>query len=108
MEGSMTTLHQRRLTTESLLELVASAPESATLTDDHRRSLSARFRAVAGTDHRRLDAWSVERAGRLSTGFRWSPATARRIIGNGGVRGLRRTPVASLLDAVHDEVDDQL
>ena len=67
--------------------LLDEAPlEPAVLTDDHRRSLSARFRAVPHLDHRRLDAWMVERAGRASNPFRWSPATARRVLGNAALR----------------------
>jgi len=42
--------------------------------------------------HRRLDAWSVERAGRSSNVFRWSPATARRVLGNASLRRLATQP----------------
>jgi hypothetical protein len=99
----------RRLSKNVLNRLIDEAPsEPAVLTDDHRRSLAARFRAVPGSDHRRLDAWMVERAGRPSGTFRWSPATARRSVGNAA---LRRTVIDVSLtrfDAVEAEVTDQL
>lgn len=105
----MTTLLHRRYTATSLRELVNDAPsESATLTDDHRRSLTARFRAVTSSDHRRLDSWLVERAGQPSGAFTWSPVTARRLIGNAASRRLVAQPDLSLSAAVGDEINDQL
>ena len=104
----MTTLLHRRHTANALRELVDDAPTtSATLTDDHRRSLSARFRAVTGTDHRRLDAWLVERAGQTTPGFSWSPVTARRLLGNAAARRVAHTG-QSLSAALSDEMNDQL
>ena len=104
----MTTLLHRRYSARVLRELVDQAPhERATLTDDHRRSLSARFRAVASSDHRRLDAWLVERAGQVSPGFVWSPLTARRLVGNAAARRVAQGD-RSLSAAVADEIDDQL
>jgi hypothetical protein len=104
----MTTLAHRRLVPGQIDRLVEEAPERpAALTDDHRRSLSARFRAVATPGHRRLDAWNVEQAGRPGGGFRWSPASARRALGNGALRRLT-SPATSITDAVRDEVADQL
>ena len=82
--------------------------EPAVLTDDHRRSLSARFRAVPHLDHRRLDAWMVERAGRTSDPFRWSPATARRVLGNNALRRNIAEPPLTRLGAVERELDEQL
>ena len=80
---------------ERINRLIDEAPsEPATLTDDHRRSLSARFRAVPANDHRRLDAWMVERAGRPWGPFRWSPATARRVVGNAALRRTHERHVA--------------
>jgi hypothetical protein len=109
MEEPMTTLLHRRYIGEQLNELIATSPsELVSLTDDHRRSLAARFRAVAGTQHRRLDAWTVERAGQGTTPFQWGPATARRVIGNAALRRVERQPTLSITEAVHDEVDDQL
>jgi len=105
----VTTLLHRRYTASSLRALVNDAPrERATLTDDHRRSLTARFRAVASSEHRRLDAWLVERAGQPSGPFNWSPVTARRLIGNAASRrSVARTDL-SLGAAVDDEINDQL
>ncbi len=89
--------------------LLDDAPlDSATLTDDHRLSLSARFRAVASEGHRRLDAWMVERAGRPSSHFRWSPGTARRVLGNAALRRTVCDPSISGAAAVDEEIDDQL
>lgn len=105
----VTTLTHRRHTFAQLNELIASSPQSdARLTDDHRRSLAARFRGVGATEHRRLDSWSVEQAGRSSGPFRWSPATARRALGNGALRRMEARPELSTLDAIGDEVTDQM
>lgn len=105
----MTTLLHRRHTTEQLNELIESAPDGlVALNDDHRRSLSARFRGVASSEHRRVDAWSVERAGQLSTPFHWGPNTARRTIGNAALRRVTAKPELSIADAVHAEIDDLL
>ena len=99
----------RRLDVGDLHSLVTGAPEvPATLDDTHRRSLGARFRAVAGTAHRRLDAWSVERAGVIDAGFRWRSSTARRALGNAALRRVRAHPTLTLVEAVRDEVTDQL
>jgi hypothetical protein len=92
-----------------LNRLIDEAPiEPSALTDDHRRSLSARFRAVPANDHRRLDAWMVERAGQPPGPFRWSPATARRAIGNAALRRTVHDPSLTRFDAVGCEITDQL
>jgi hypothetical protein len=105
----MTTLLHRRYTSDLLNELITSSPsELVSLTDDHRLSLAARFRAVAGTQHRRLDAWAVEQAGQATTPFAWGPATARRVVGNAALRRVERQPSLTITEAVHDEVDEQL
>jgi hypothetical protein len=92
-----------------LNRLIDEAPNGPTaLTDDHRRSLAARFRAVPATDHRRLDAWMVERGGRPPGPFRWSPATARRAVGNAALRRALREPSMTRFDTVEAEVADQL
>lgn len=105
----MTTLLHRRLEPSLLIRLIDDAPDTpVALTDDHRRSLAARFRAVTAVSHRRLDAWSVEQAGRATGGFHWSPTTARRVIGNGALRRTQHQPSLALLDAVRDEITDQL
>jgi hypothetical protein len=101
----MTLLH-RRLTKDDLNDLIESSPaESTQLSDEHRASLSTRFRAVAVPGHRRLDAWGVERAGRGGTEFRWSPGTSRRAIGNASLRRMAVRPI-SIRDAVRDELGD--
>ncbi|HVB51299.1 MAG TPA: hypothetical protein VND89_06120 [Acidimicrobiales bacterium] len=105
----MTTLTHRRLSRHVLNRLIDEAPtEPVSLTDDHRRSLSARFRAVASSDHRRLDAWMVERAGQPYDAFRWSPVTARRSIGNAALRRMVDDPTLTEFAAVDIEVTDQL
>jgi hypothetical protein len=99
----------RRLSQHVMNRLIEESPEeSAVLTDDHRRSLSGRFRAVASADHRRLDAWMVERAGRPDGVFRWSPATARRVLGNAALRRSVLEPELTGVDAVDVELTDQL
>lgn len=104
----MTTLIHRRVEPGLLANLIHDVPTPTTLTDDHRRSLAARFRALGTLEHRRLDAWSVERAGRVGDDFHWSTRSARRIIGNASLRRATRAPATTLLDAVRDEVADQL
>ncbi|MDH2903630.1 MAG: hypothetical protein PXZ08_06745 [Actinomycetota bacterium] len=104
----MSALLQRRLSARDLSELVAHAPtQSATISDEHRASLASRFRAVPSTEHRRLDAWMVEQAGRPPGPFAWTPATARRILGNNALRRVMREP-DTILGAVRDEIADQL
>lgn len=105
----MTSLLHRRLTDEHLNELIETAPCSvAQLTDDHRRSLTARFRAVAAPGHRRLDAWTVEQAGQRGRNFRWAPATARRVLGNAALRRVTAQPLTTITAAVRDELADQM
>lgn len=104
----MSALLQRRLSAYDLAELVAGAPsQPACVSDHHRASLASRFRAVPSTEHRRLDAWMVEQAGRPPGPFAWSPNTARRILGNNALRRLMQTP-DTILNAVRDEIADQL
>ena len=87
---------------------MAEAPQAPVqLSDEHRASLSTRFRAVSVPGHRRLDAWGVERAGRDGTVFRWSPGSARRVLGNSALRRIGQPP-ASIRDAVRDELDDHM
>jgi hypothetical protein len=107
MERTMRLLH-RRLTKFELNDLVKHVPlEPVHLGEEHRQSLSNRFRAVSAPGHRRLDAWGVERAGRHGSNFRWSPGTARRVLGNAAVRRITLQPV-SIRDAVRDELADQM
>lgn len=102
----MNTLVHRRLEPNSLNQVATDATEtSAQLTDDHRRALAARFRAVPTLEHRQLDAWLVERAGQPSGAFTWSPLTARRTIANAALRRVRTSEV-NVLDAVREEVDE--
>jgi hypothetical protein len=103
----MTLLH-RRFTQADLNELIENAPEQpVALSDEHRVSLSTRFRALSVPGHRRLDAWGVERAGRAGATFRWSPNTARRALGNASLRRIAMHPT-SVRDAVRDELGDQM
>ena len=105
----MTALVHRRHTDDQLNELIASSShDPATLTDDHRRSLTARFRAVSLTQHRRLDAWTVEQAGRAGGPFAWSPSTARRVIAGAALRRHLARPTYSMVQGVNDEIDDLL
>jgi hypothetical protein len=105
----VTALTHRRHSTNVLNRLIDDAPlEAALLTDDHRLSLSARFRAVASDGHRRVDAWMVERAGKPSGNFRWSPATARRVLGNAALRRTLDDPSMAGVIAVEEEMNDQL
>jgi hypothetical protein len=102
-------LTHRRYSRNVLNRLIDDAPtDPESLTDDHRRSLSARFRGVASADHRRLDAWMVERAGQPFGAFRWSPATAKRVVGNAALRRTLGDPALTRFDAVDVEVTDQL
>jgi hypothetical protein len=99
----------RRLSQHVMNRLIDESPdEPSVLTDDHRRSLSARFRAVSSSEHRRLDAWMVERAGRADNIFRWSPATARRVLGNAALRRSALEPHLTRFDAIDVELTDQL
>ena len=105
----MTALVHARLSATELDELVSSAPQSsASLTDDHRRSLSARFRAVGLTSHQRVDAWAVEQAGRPSTPFAWSARAARRIIASGAARRYLADPSMTVVAAVRAEIDERV
>jgi hypothetical protein len=107
VEREVTLLH-RRLTKADLNDLIIEAPaETVQLLDEHRVSLSSRFRAVSVPGHRRLDAWDVERAGRSGSSFRWSPASARRVLGNASLRRMT-APTVSVRDAVRDELGDQM
>ena len=104
----MSALVQRRLTSRDLNELIDGARNDvAEVSDEHRLSLTSRFRAVPSSEHRRLDAWMVEQSGRSPGPFVWSPATARRLLGNNALRRWSHTS-DSLLNAVRDEVADQL
>lgn len=100
---SSATLHSARWRA-----LLADAPALApSLDDDQRRSLAERFRALAIAEHRRLDAWSVERLD-VPRDFRWSAATARRTLGNAALRRVVNAHAPSVLEAVTDVVTDRL
>ena len=104
----MTTMTHRRYRACELVELVrAPVEEVSTLSSDQRRQLTLRFRAVAGLEHRRLDAWSVERAGSTQSAFHWTPATTRRILGSAALRRVV-SGGGALLDAVNDEIAQYL
>jgi len=90
-----------------LAGLIDQSPASVSLTDDHRRSLAARFRAVPSTQHRRVDAWLVEHAGRSASPFAWTPASARRTLATSALRRCVGAPGTSLREAVESAIDDQ-
>jgi len=105
----MSTLSIETYSPGSLARCVAGAPAPAvTLTDDHRRSLAARFRAVPDPSHRRLDAWAVESAGRAPVAFAWTPATARRALATAALRRRALAPGLSLVEAASDALEDQV
>jgi hypothetical protein len=105
----MSTLLHRRNTVRNVNELVASAPTtSSQLTNDHRASLSARFRAVNTSTHRRLDAWMVEQAGKPYDPFHWTPQIARRVLGTNALRRINARNDLSISQAVRDELADHL
>ncbi len=92
----------------ALARLVAGAPrEAAVLTDEHRRSLSARLRAVPDPSHRRLDAWGVENAAGAERAFSWTPAAARRSLATAALVRAMASPGTPLVGAVSDVVDAQ-
>ena len=100
---SSTTLHSA-----SWRELLGRAPLVApSLNDEQRRSFAEHFRILAGTEHRRLDAWSVERV-EAPRDFRWSALNARRTLGNAALRRVSSQQAASVLEAVNDVVADRL
>ena len=105
----MSTLLQRRITGHNINELIANAPTTcAQLTNDHRASLSARFRAINATSNRRLDAWLVEQAGKPYDPFHWTPQIARRVLGTSALRRITTRSDLSLSQAVRDELADHL
>lgn len=105
----MTTLVHRRYSSHVLARVIDEAPTHApTLTDAHRKNLSARFRAVPAAAHRTIDAWTVERGGHTSSDFRWTPSAARRTIGNAAARRVLAAPTRATHDAVRDEIDELL
>ncbi len=105
----MTTLTHRRTSRHVLNRLIDEAPsEPATISDDQRRSLASRFRAVPCPDHRRLDAWMVERAAQPGDAFRWSPATTRRVLGNAALRRTLTDTTLTCFQAVEIEVSEYL
>ena len=99
-----TSLIQRRLSVEQLRTLVTSAPhEPAGLHDVQRASFTQHLRGVAHPGHRRLDAWTVEHARQAPRVFRWTPAAARRTIGNASLRRAQLEATA-LPDALDREI----
>ncbi len=103
----MSTLHQRRLGPGELAHVIEEKVDgTVALSDEHRASLASRFRAVGGLGRRRLDAWSVERAGAPTTPFRWTPRGAKRAIGRGALRRLRAGHASTVTAAVADEIDE--
>jgi len=91
----------RRLS--SLLAEVADTPFR--FSDEQRDALAARFRAVPTTQHRRLDAWSVEQGGAEPTPFAWSPSNARRSLGRSALAAVHVGRSPSLAVAVRQEIE---
>jgi len=105
----MSTLTIRRLSAIALSELAGDAPqESFSFTDDHRASLVARFRATPTTEHRKLDAWTVESSGAASSAFRWSPTNARRSLGTPALRLVTSGRARHVTEAVTLCVEDHV
>lgn len=103
----MTTLLHRRITPRALGELISEAPvDTVTLTDEHLTSFAARLRGVSTIDHRRLDAWAVERAAQPIDAFHWTPQTAKRALAGAALR--RGGPEGNVLDAVRQEIATHL
>ncbi|MFI5035544.1 MAG: hypothetical protein ACHQFZ_05005 [Acidimicrobiales bacterium] len=93
----------------SLRRALDAAPEEpAVLTDDHRRALAARFRAVPDLAHRRLDAWTVETAGRDASAFTWTPAAARRTLATAALRRVTASRGLALTSAVRDALEERV
>lgn len=102
-------LHQRRLTTHAVNELInLPSTDPVALDDEQRDALARRFRSVTVMSRRRLDAWSVERAGERDNDFAWSARTSRRAIGHGALRRWRHEPTLSVTAAVREEMDELL
>ncbi|MDE3082857.1 MAG: hypothetical protein KGJ39_05500 [Acidobacteriota bacterium] len=87
--------------------LTDAPPLAPSLDDEQRRAFADRFRALPGAEHRRLDAWSVERVD-APRDFRWSAVNARRTLGNAALRRLASQQPSSVLEAVTDVVTDRL
>lgn len=104
----MSALTSVTLHSASWRALLADAPCVApSLDDEQRRSFAERFRALASAEHRRLDAWSVERSD-APRDFHWSAMNARRTLGNAALRRVASQHATSVLEAVTDVVSDRL
>lgn len=105
----MSDLVVRSAARDALTSVVRDAPATPTsLTDDHRRALAARFRAVPDPDHRRLDAWTVERAGLAGAPFTWTPAAARRSVATAALRRAGADGDRTLAAAVRATIEDEV
>ncbi|MDE2281198.1 MAG: hypothetical protein KGJ92_00325 [Actinomycetales bacterium] len=102
-------LRLETLSPSALARVIDGAPtEGFVVSGANRRALAARLGAVPTDRHRRIDAWLVERGGEPATPFEWTPAAARRILGNGALRRATSDRPVALRDAVRDEIDDLL
>ncbi len=94
----------RRLSVDQLRNLVTSAPkDSVHLHDVQRASFAQHLRDVARPTYHRLDSWTVEHSRQAPRGFRWTPAAARRTIGNATLRRAHRE-LTTLPDALDHEI----
>jgi len=105
---SVTTFTTSFISPGALSSFIATAPTThSEITSEQRSALAERFRQVSLPHHRRLDAWMVEQAAGQSSPFRWSPTTARRVLGNAALR-LRFTQQLSPVVAMDEVIVDQL
>jgi hypothetical protein len=104
----MTSLTTSFVSPGAMNSLINSAPaEILEITSEQRSALAERFRQVSLPHHRRLDAWMVERGAGALTPFRWSPTTARRVLGNAALR-YRLAHQVSAMAALDEVVVDHL
>lgn len=104
----MTSLSTTFVSPGALAELLAQPTLSPdNITSEQRNAWAERFRQVALPTHRRLDAWMVERSTSEVAPFRWSPTTARRVLGNAALR-YRFTHQVSAISALDEIVVDHL
>jgi hypothetical protein len=109
MEQAMTTLQHRRLSNDSLNDFVQPLDlEPFVFSGEHRLRIAENFRRIPSVEHRRLTAWDVEVGAARGTAFAWTPANARRVIGNAGLRRVVSDRAPTCLIGIHDEVDELL
>ena len=88
-----------------LNELTAELPEGASLPQGAAPRLLERLDRLVGGPAT-IDAWTVERGGRVDAPFHWTARRARRTLGRRALERVRGERAASLVEAVDDEIDD--